>query len=81
MKHMPEEQYGFIAGRSTIQAIKKVFSIMWEATSISGGFLYAVFVNYAKAFDSINRTILIVKLANVLGQGNPLLQLLENILR
>ena len=79
-EHIPEEQYGFMPGRSTTQAIAKILAIIWGATESTGGHMYAAFIDYAKAFDGVNRTILLKKVANILGDGNPLVLLLENIL-
>lgn len=76
MLHIPDEQFGFITGRSTIQAIERVLDIIWDATHTNGGFIYAIYVDYAKAFDGVNRTLLMKKLTDTLGQRNPYLQLI-----
>ena len=53
MLHLPEEQYGFVTGRSTIQAIEKVLSVIWDATSTTGGLIYVIYVDYAKALEGV----------------------------
>lgn len=81
MPYIPEQQFGFIAGRSTTQSIERVLDTIWEATATAGGYIYAIFIDYVKAFDGVDRTIMVDKLRRILGEENPNLPLIENILR
>ena len=57
--HMiPPEQYGFMKGKSTIQAIKVLHNNILNATTGKGGCLYVAFVDLSKAFDGVNRILL-----------------------
>ena len=58
---MPEEQHGFIRGKSTTLAIGK----LREAVINRENPLYAVFVDFKKAFDSVPRRLLIWKLVHL----------------
>ncbi|KAJ4427228.1 hypothetical protein ANN_24845 [Periplaneta americana] len=80
MPYIPEQQFGFIAGRSTTQSIERVLDTIWEATATAGGYIYAIFIDYVKAFDGVDRTIMVDKLRRILGEENPNLPLIENIL-
>ena len=71
MLYIPEQQFGFVNGRSTIQLIEIVLDIIWEATNAAGGYIYAVFIDYAKAFDGIDRSILVKKIRHLLGEVKP----------
>ena len=54
----PDEQHGFRVNRSTETAIRVLQNIISEAKTP----LYVAFVDFAKAFDSIDRTLLFGKL-------------------
>ena len=54
MPLIPEQPFGFIYERATIQAIGRVLDVIWEATSTIGGCVYAAFIEYAKAFDGVD---------------------------
>ena len=58
----PDEQHGFRVNRSTEIAIRVLQSIISDALSEAKTPLYVAFVDFAKAFDSIDRTLLFVKL-------------------
>ena len=59
---IPEERFGFRRGRSTIHAVSCLLEVVKDALRLSKGKLYAVFIDYTKAFDLIDRSILVHKL-------------------
>ncbi|KAF4523230.1 hypothetical protein B566_EDAN011768, partial [Ephemera danica] len=66
---IPEEQYGFVSGRSTIQAASLLHKEVSQTLEKERAELYAVFVDFAKAFDSSNGVM----------QGDPCSPFLFNI--
>ena len=58
----PDEQHGFRVNRSTETAIRVLQSITSDTLSEAKTPLYVAFVDFAKAFDSIDRTLLFGKL-------------------
>ena len=80
MEVTPQEQYGFIPGRSTTQAIQKVLEYIGEALRQPRGCAYATFVDYQKAFDGVNRNILLRKLRTLLGPESQPLKFISSIL-
>ena len=67
MTVIPREQYGFIPGRSTTQAVGQVLQYISEALSKPKGHAYAIFIDYKQAFDGVNRNRVLEKLHPVLG--------------
>ena len=61
---LPEQQFGFINGKSTHKAIESLNSEI-ENSVTNKGKLYAVLVDFRKAFDTIDRTMLIRKLVTI----------------
>ena len=53
-----EEQGGFRKGRSTVDHIFVMISMVEKALAKSKGKLYVAFVDFRKAYDSVNRNIL-----------------------
>lgn len=60
---LSKNQFGFQKGKSTIDCIFTFYSII-NKTLNAGDKLYCVFVDYEKAFDKIDRTLLWQKLAS-----------------
>ena len=54
---LPEQQFGFIKGKSTHKAIETLNSETWNSVTDNGK-LYAVFVDFRRPFDTIDRTML-----------------------
>ena len=77
---IPEEQYGFRKGRSTLQAISNLLDDIKEALRMPRGKFHAVFVDYTKAFDTLDRTLTISKLQSMTGTDNELTKLIHNML-
>jgi hypothetical protein len=67
-------------GRSTLQAVSCLKEDIKEALRHPGDKLHAIFIDYTKAFDLINRTLLIEKLEERIGK-NHTTKLVRNILR
>lgn len=64
---IPEEQFGFRTGRSTLHAIKCLLEEISEALRVPKRKLYVVFIDFSKAFDSISRRLILDKLENIVG--------------
>ena len=73
---LPDEQYGFIKGRSTTDAIRRLREAVKSHLSVSRMPLYAVFVDFKKAFDCVPRRSLIRKLAIMYGIKGRMLRIL-----
>ena len=58
---MLDSQFGFQKGKSTVYCIFTLFSIITK-TLDRGEKLYCVFIDYEKAFDKIDRSLLWQKL-------------------
>ena len=77
---IPEEQFGFRRGRSTIHAVSCLLEAVQDALRHPKGKLYAVFIDYTKAFDMIDRSILVHKLECMIGEDHYLARIIKNIL-
>ena len=77
---LDDDQYGFRQGRSTIQAITKLLKAIKTALRKEKGKLYVVFVDFRKAFPSVDRAILIKKMNNI-GIRGRFLKLIAATLR
>ena len=62
---IPDQQHGFRNNRSTITAIKLLNQYVSEALATQKTPLYVIFVDFKKAFDSVNRSIMLCKLKEV----------------
>lgn len=60
---LSQNQFGFQKGKSTVDCIFTFYSII-SKTLHSGEKLYCIFIDYEKAFDKIDRTLLWQKLAS-----------------
>ena len=82
MEHkIPEEQFGFRNGRSTIQAIRNLLEDIDDTLRHPKGKFHAVFIDFAKAFDKLNRSIVAAKLESITPLNKDLTHLIQNILR
>ena len=65
-----EEQGGFRKGRSTVDHIFVMISMVEKALAKSKGKLYVAFVDFRKAHDSVNRNILwdVLRRAGAVGK-------------
>ena len=78
---LPEEQYGFRPGRGTKDAIDILLHFGKGCLSKKKGRGYAGFVDFEKAFDSIDRAILISKMATKFKIKGLTLRLIARILQ
>ena len=62
LKVVDPQQFGFIPESSTVLALISMFHCGSKATDGTGSSIRTVFLDYKKAFDLIDRTILIAKL-------------------
>ena len=67
-KFIPEEQFGFRKGKSTLHAVKCLKEEIEYVLRHPRGKLHAVFVDFTKAFDLINRSMIIDKLESYIGK-------------
>ena len=62
---VPESQYGYRPGRSTedlIHVLRQLFEKAWEKNTA----MYAIFIDFRKAFDSVDRGLLVGKYSPIL---------------
>ena len=76
----PECQFGFRKGRSTLQAVSNLTCLIEDTLRHTKRKYHVVFVDFKKAFDRINRQILIKKLGGLIGSTDPITMLISNIL-
>jgi hypothetical protein len=70
---LPHQQHGFRSGRSTGSAIEELNSCIHDALSSPKTPLYVAFIDFRKAFDSIDRSLLLRKLSDM-GLSNKMLR-------
>jgi hypothetical protein len=76
---LPEEQFGYRPRRSTLLAAESFLPHIRTDLENPRGKLYAVFVDYSKAFDLVHRELTINKLEGLIGR-TKLTTLMSNIL-
>ncbi|XP_049798758.1 uncharacterized protein LOC126259655 [Schistocerca nitens] len=76
---LPDSQFGFRCGRSVAQAVHCLQTDTKMAVANRGGKLHAIFVDFTKAFDTINRSILMKKLETSLGPRHYLLPVIRDL--
>jgi hypothetical protein len=77
---IPQEQHGFIRGRSTTTAITQLLNAIRLKLAVPRRPLYAVFIDFKSAFDTVSREAIIGKLAE-LGMRGDAMGLLVAMLR
>ncbi|KAI0980393.1 hypothetical protein GJ496_011941 [Pomphorhynchus laevis] len=80
-KTIPNEQYGFRAGRSATSAIKILRDYIVNNFSSFKGGVYVAFIDFAKAFDRIDRHLLLRKLTIIHSITGRILNLIADLLR
>ena len=75
-----DEQNGFRGGRSCLHHIFSLLTVARNEIKSSKGQLFATFIDFRKAFDYVDRDLLICKLAK-LGVRGPMLTILKEIHR
>ncbi|PNF13826.1 hypothetical protein B7P43_G12433 [Cryptotermes secundus] len=78
---IPENQFGFRPQRSTIQAITALLEAIEEALRHPRGKYHVVFIDYSKAFDLLDRSIITTKLKEIVGEENTTTRLIGDILK
>ena len=76
----PDQQYGFIKGRSTQDALISLTNNIYDCFNEEGCFCLNVFIDFQKCFDTIDHEILLGKLA-LYGITGSALNLIENYFR
>jgi hypothetical protein len=77
---MPDMQFSFRRGSSTLQAVHNLLNDVEEALRLPGGKCFAVFVDFSEAFDMLSRAKLVVKLENIIEPDHALTRILRDIL-
>ena len=77
MAGIPREQYDFIPGRSTTQAVGHVLQYISEALSKPKGHAYAIFIDYEQAFDGVTRSRVLEKLHPLLGAESQIFKFID----
>ena len=66
---LPDEQFGFLPGRSTVWQLLQVLDD-WERALDNGESIHACFLDIAKAFDRVDHRLLLIKLRSI-GVSGP----------
>lgn len=77
---IPREQFGFLPQNSTLQALHRFVSDIQASLKETRTPLYACFVDFEKAFDNVDRSLLNEKLIKHFNMGGKLLNLINSIL-
>jgi Reverse transcriptase (RNA-dependent DNA polymerase) len=77
---IPDTQFGFMPGRCTLQAISLLQGKIVNALNVPNGCLYVVFLDFLKAFDTVDREILMQKLIDTKLLSKKHLMLLARLL-
>jgi hypothetical protein len=80
-QHLPDEQFGFRRGRSTTSAIRSLLTAVRATLQHRRHFMYALFVDFRKAFDTVDRSRLIRKLQEQFGIGGRTLAVIQSLLQ
>lgn len=56
-----DHQYGFRSGRSTVQAVLNQLQYVYDSLDVSN-YVFSVFLDFRKAFDSVDHNVLLSKL-------------------
>lgn len=78
--NLPMEQYGFRIGKNCQQAISILRKKAKDSLQKEKGHLYCLFVDFHKAFDSVNRDILLKTLIKEAGIKGKILNAIQNII-
>lgn len=78
-RSLPKEQFGFRRGRSTADALSVLRASVLETLEKPRTPLYAVFVDFSKAFDTVPRNLLIKKLVEMHGIRGSIVKVLASI--
>jgi Reverse transcriptase (RNA-dependent DNA polymerase)/Endonuclease-reverse transcriptase len=70
---IPDVQFGFMPKRSTVQAVKYLHAKILKDTSKPRSFTYVIFIDFLKAFDLVDRQLLLQKLINTKRLAKDLL--------
>ena len=80
-RKLPPEQFGFIPMKGTRDAIAKLLAFLKSCGLPEKGKAYCLFVDYEKAFDSIDRDILLGKLYKQFDVKGRILRMIASILK
>jgi hypothetical protein len=78
---LSDAQYGFRKGRSTMGPIRRIIGRARERLSANKQFLYVAFIDFQKAFDSVDRPLLLKKLRTQYNVGGRIYNVIESILK
>ena len=78
---LSDAQHGFRKGRSTMGPIRRIIERARERLSANKQFLYVAFIDFQKAFDSVDRPLLLKKLRTQYNVGGRIYNVIESILK
>ena len=76
--YLVDQQYGFRQGKSTTKALARLLDSLLKYMD-KGDLTIAVFLDFRKAFDTINHKLLLIKLAKA-GLGDRTISFIRNYL-
>jgi hypothetical protein len=77
---IPDEQYCFMPGKSTLQAVGQLLAEVRDSLKRPRGCLYELSIDYTKAFNSAYRRKLMQKLELTLGRKDCIVALIRDIM-
>ena len=77
---IPEEQHGFMQGKSTRTPVKKLIDYAKQELLRPKGHLYILVIDFRKAFDLVDRPLLLTKLRRRFGVKGKLLGLIKDLI-
>jgi hypothetical protein len=77
---LPETQFGFRSGRSTLMAVQIMLKDISQALENKAKF-YVLFIDFTKAFDLIKRELIIQKLEETMGTRSEWTRIIKSILQ
>ena len=76
-EHLPEPQFGFRRGRSTLTAVELLLKNIWEPLERKAKY----FIDFTKAFNLLDRALIHRKLKETLGRDSVWKRVIDSIIK